>query len=56
MIDGYSKLSEDVDFRKECAEKIGLGFAIPSSNTNVVPIVRKSEGLAQSEQALVKEG
>jgi integrase len=53
VTDGYSKLSEDLDFRKECAEKVGLGFAIPSSGVNVVPIVPKSEGLAQFEQALL---
>ena len=55
VTDGYSKLSEDMDFRKECAEKVGLGFAIPSSILEVVPIVPKSEGLAHSEQALVKQ-
>ena len=55
VTDGYSKLSEDMDFRKECAEKVGLGFTIPSSILEVVPIVPKNEGLAQFEQALVKQ-
>jgi integrase len=53
VTDGYSKLSEDVEFRKECAEKTGLGFAIPASEAEVVPSVPKSEGLAHVEQALV---
>jgi integrase len=52
VTDGYSKLSEDRDFRKECAEKADLGFAIRPSNATVVPIVPKSEWLAQFEQAL----
>ncbi len=54
VTDGYSKLSEDRTFRKECAEKVGLGFVIPSSMMEVVPIVPKSEGLAPFEQALVE--
>ncbi len=29
VTDGYSKLADDVEFRKEVAEKIGTGFAIP---------------------------
>jgi integrase len=55
VTDAYSKLSGDLEFRKECTEKIGLGFAIPSPTTEVVPIVPKSEGPARSEQALVKQ-
>jgi hypothetical protein len=55
VTDAYSKLSGDVEFRKECTEKIGLGFAIRPSTTEVVPIVPKSEGPARSEQALVKQ-
>ena len=55
VTDGYSKLSEDVEFRKECTEKVGLGFEIPSSVVEVVPIVPKSKGLARTEQALVKQ-
>jgi hypothetical protein len=47
------KLSDDVQFRRECAEKVRLGFAIPAPNAEVVPCVPKSEGLAQIEQALV---
>ena len=29
VTDGYSKLDEDVDFRKQVAEEIGTGFVIP---------------------------
>ena len=54
VTDGYSKLNEDVEFRKECAQRVGLGFEIPFPTVEVVPIVPKREGLAQSEQALVE--
>jgi integrase len=30
VTDGYSKLDEDVDFRKQVAEEIGTGFVIPA--------------------------
>lgn len=32
MTDGYSKLKEDAEFRKEWVARIGLGFEIPVSN------------------------
>ena len=35
--DVYSKLKEDVSFRKEVAERIGLGFELPSENVVVGP-------------------
>jgi len=35
--DVYSKLKEDVAFRKEVAERIGLGFELPSKNVVVGP-------------------
>jgi integrase len=38
VTDGYSKLKEDVEFRKLCAEKAGLGFELP-----IVPNVPKPE-------------
>ena len=56
MTDAYSKLSGDVEFRKNCSEKIGLGFELPASNVDVVTIVPKSKGLARTEQALVNQG
>ena len=31
VTDGYSKLKEDVEFRREQAERIGVGFALPAS-------------------------
>jgi hypothetical protein len=30
VTDGYSKLAEDVEFRKEVTEKLGTGFEIPA--------------------------
>ena len=56
VTDAYSKLSADVEFRKNCSEKIGLGFELPASNVDLVPIVPKSKGLAHNEQALVNQG
>ena len=52
VTDAYSKLSGDVEFRKDCSEKIGLGFEIPSSRVDVVPSVPKQQGPAHFEQAL----
>jgi hypothetical protein len=36
--DGYSKLKEDVGFRKQVTEAIGLGFALPVPNVSIAPI------------------
>jgi hypothetical protein len=33
MTDGYSMLTQDVDFRQEAAEKLGTGFDVPASMT-----------------------
>jgi hypothetical protein len=41
--DDYCKMKEDVVFRLEHAEKVGLGFDLPSKTTDVVRIVRKNE-------------
>ena len=41
MTDGYSKLKEDVEYRKEVADNVGLGFALPIKNLVVVPNVLK---------------
>jgi hypothetical protein len=30
ITDGYSKLSDDLEFRTEVAEKVGVGFAVPA--------------------------
>ncbi len=42
MTDGYSKLREDVQYRKEVAGKIGLGFEISAQTPDVVPNVPRS--------------
>lgn len=41
VTDGYSKLREDVEYRKLVAEQVGLGFEIAMKNPDVVPIVPK---------------
>jgi hypothetical protein len=38
---GYSKMKEDVEFRLEQAETVGLGLALPPKIADVVRIVRK---------------
>lgn len=52
VTDGYSKLKEDVDFRKACTEKVGLGFQLPAEiraeNPEVVPICTQSEFLSSA--------
>jgi hypothetical protein len=30
VTDGYSKLADDVEFRKEVTEKLGTGFDVPT--------------------------
>ena len=35
MSDLYDKIRHDVAFRKEVAERIGLGFELPAKNTVV---------------------
>jgi integrase len=42
VTDGYSKLDEDVEYRREVSEKVGLGFKIPTGPAVVVPKVRKN--------------
>ena len=37
VTDGYSKLDEDVEYRKEVAEKVGLGFQISTVKADVAP-------------------
>lgn len=41
VTDSYSKLADDEEFRKEVAEKIGTGFAVPASMRPMRP--RKSQ-------------
>ncbi len=35
MTDSYSKLKDDAEFRKQVAEKVGLGFELPSEKAVV---------------------
>jgi hypothetical protein len=39
VTDGYSKLGEDVEYRKEVAAEVGLGFEISAQKLVVVPNV-----------------
>ena len=41
VTDGYSKLKEDVEFRKYTAEQAGLGFSLPTTESRVSPIAPK---------------
>lgn len=50
--DGYSKLKEDVQFRKQVVEKVGLGFEIPSENPVIGPNGPKIEAGAVGEVAV----
>jgi len=49
--DGYSKMKEDVAFRLEQAETVGLGFTLPPKIADVVRIVRKNEAKREVENA-----
>ena len=37
VTDGYSKLKEDVTFRKQVAEQVGIGFELPAEKPEVAP-------------------
>jgi hypothetical protein len=41
--DKYSKLSEDLLYRLEEAEKVGAGIAIPATVRPTIPRIRKQE-------------
>ena len=43
VTDGYSKLREDVEYRREVADKIGLGFEISPQTPDLVPNVPSLE-------------
>jgi integrase len=49
--DVYCKMKEDVAFRLEQAEKVGLGFDIPPKTTDVVRVVRENESQLEVENA-----
>jgi hypothetical protein len=50
--DIYSKLKYDVPYRQEWAEKLGLGFTIPSKIVSIGRNGRKIEDEAVSEVAV----
>jgi hypothetical protein len=39
--DDYDRMREDVEFRKQVVESVGLGFEIPASTPSIVPNVPK---------------
>jgi hypothetical protein len=49
--DGYSKMKEDVEFRLEQAETVGLSFALPPKIADVVRIVRKNKAKPEVKNA-----
>jgi integrase len=46
VTDGYSKLADDVEYRLEVAEKIGIGFVIPLLTIPMVPRISEPEDKA----------
>jgi hypothetical protein len=48
VTDGYSKLKEDVTFRKKVAEEIGIGFELAAETLEVAPNFTQSELLSTS--------
>jgi integrase len=46
VTDGYSKLKEDVTFRKQIAEEVGIGFELPAEKPEVAPNCTQSELLS----------
>ena len=52
VTDSYSKLKDDAEFRKQVAEKVGLGFELPSEKAVVGPNGPKIEVGAVEELAV----
>jgi hypothetical protein len=48
VTDGYSKLKEDVMFRKKVAEEIGIGFEFVAEMLEVAPNCTQNELLSTS--------
>jgi integrase len=48
VTDSYSKLKEDVTFRKQVAEQAGIGFELPAEKPEVAPNCTQSELLSTS--------
>lgn len=53
VTDGYSKLHEDVEYRREVAEKVGLGFSLPIETPDVVPSCTPFRSACLKEQHAV---
>jgi hypothetical protein len=51
MSDLYDKVRENMKFRKEVAEKAGLGFELPVRNASVAPNAPKIESAPLLEMA-----
>ena len=49
ITDTYCKLNEDVVFRKNVAEQVGIGFELPTENLEVAPNCTQSELLSTFE-------
>jgi hypothetical protein len=52
VTDGYSKLGEDVQYRKEVAEQVGLGFEFSVGRSDVVPNVPNSQPTKATANAM----
>lgn len=52
VTDGYSKLREDVQYRKEVAEQAGLGFEFSVGRSDVVPTVPNSQPTTATANAM----
>jgi integrase len=48
VTDDYSKLKEDVAFRKKVAEQVGIGFELPATDEEVAPNCTQSESSART--------
>jgi integrase len=46
VTDGYSKLKEDVPFRKKVVEQVGTGFKLPATKPKVAPNCTQSQVLS----------
>ena len=47
VTDDYSRLKEDVTFRKEVAEKVGIAFELPTQSSVVAPNAPKKSANLQ---------
>jgi len=52
ITDSYCKLKEDVAFRKEVTERVGIGFKLSEEKVVVVPNVPKSTSKPAKEMAV----